>query len=174
MALDRQLPGSKLLATVHPGTGTPVGACLLVAVMAAIFFLKYGGVALLAIGASGMIYISYILANLAILQARRRGFFERRDVPFSLGRWGMLVNVLALVWGGSMLINFMWHRVATNPKPEETEGLLEFGVGFIDGLPIQWSVIGAVVLLGAIYYALRGSQIPSPVKDADRAVAARG
>jgi amino acid transporter len=174
MARDRQLPGSKLLATVHPGTGTPVGACLLVAVMAAIFFLKYGGVALLAIGASGMIYISYILANLAILQARRRGFFERRDVPFSLGRWGMLVNVLALVWGGSMLINFMWPRVATNPKPEETEGLLEFGVGFIDGLPIQWSVIGAVVLLGAIYYALRGSRIPSPVKDADRAAAARG
>jgi amino acid transporter len=174
MARDRQLPGSKLLATVHPGTGTPVGACLLVAVMAAIFFPKYGGVALLAIGASGMIYISYILANLAILQARRRGFFERRDVPFSLGRWGMLVNVLALVWGGSMLINFMWHRVATNPKPEETDGLLEFGVGFIDGLPIQWSVIGTVVLLGAIYYALRGSQIPSPVKDADRAAAARG
>ena len=161
-------------ARVHPRTGTPVGACLLVAVMAAIFFLKYGGVAFLAIGASGMIYISYILANLAILQARRRGFFERRDVPFSLGRWGMLVNILALVWGGSMLINFMWHRVATNPKPEETDGLLDFGVEFINKLPIQWSVIGAVVILGAIYYALRGSHIPSPVKDADRAAAAPG
>ena len=128
--------------------------------------------ALLAIGASGMIYISYILANLAILQARRRGFFERRDVPFSLGRWGMLVNILALVWGGSMLVNFMWHRVATNPKPEETDGLLDFGIEFLNKIPIQWTVIGAVVLLGAIYYGLRGSSIPTPVKSADRAAAA--
>jgi amino acid transporter len=174
MSRDNQLPGSKLLATVNPRTGTPLGACLLVAAMAAIFFLEYGGVAFIAIAASGMIYISYILANLAILQARRRGFFERRDVPFSLGRWGMLVNILALVWGGSMLVNFMWHRVATNPKPEETDGLLGFGIGFIDKLPIQWSVIGAVVLLGAIYYGLRGSKIPSPVVPDSAAEAARG
>jgi amino acid transporter len=172
MSRDQQLPGSKLLATVNPSTGTPVGACLLVAVMAAIFFLKYGGVAFIAIAASGMIYISYILANIAILQARRRGFFERRDVPFSLGRWGMLVNILALVWGGSMLINFLWHRVATNPKPNETGGLLDFGVGFIDKLPIQWSVIGAVVILGAVYYGARSSHIPSPVRNAEQAAAA--
>ena len=162
MARDSQLPGSKPLSSVHPRTGTPVGACLLVAGMAAIFFLKYAGVALLAIGASGMIYISYILANLAILQARRRGFFERRDVPFSLGRWGMTINILALVWGGSMLVNFMWPRVETNPKPEETDGLLDFGIEFINKLPIQWSVIGTVVLLGAIYYGVRGSHIPNP------------
>jgi amino acid transporter len=173
MARDRQLPGSKILSTVHPRTGTPVGACILVAVMAGIFFLKYGGVAFIAIAASGMIYISYILANIAILQARRRGFFERRDVPFSLGRWGMPLNILALVWGGAMLVNFMWHRVATNPKPNETGGLLDFGVGFIDKLPIQWSVFGAVVIIGAVYYAVRASQIPSPVA-ADPTVPATG
>jgi amino acid transporter len=172
MARDRQLPGSGPLSTVHPRTGSPIGACLLVAAMAAIFFLEYGGVAFIAIAASGMIYISYILANLAILQARRRGFFERRDVPFSLGRWGLLVNVLALVWGGSMLVNFMWHRVSTNPKPEETDGLLEFGVDFIDSIPIQWSVIGAVVLLGAIYYGARRSHIPSPIVSDRQAAAA--
>ena len=172
MARDRQLPGSGPLSSVHPRTGTPVGACLLVAGMAALFFLEYGGVTLLAIGATGMIYISYILANLAILQARRRGFFDRRDVPFSLGRWGMLVNILALVWGGSMLVNFMWHRVATNPKPEETDGLLDFGVEFINKIPIQWTVIGGVLILGAIYYGLRSSSIPTPVKSADRAAAA--
>jgi amino acid transporter len=178
MARDRQLPGSKVLSTVHPGTGTPVGACILVAVMAGIFFLKFGGVAFIAIAASGMIYISYILANIAILQARRRGVFDRRDVPFSLGRWGIPLNILALVWGGAMLVNFMWHRVATNPKPNETGGLLHFGVGFIDKLPIEWSVLGGVVILGGLYYAARGSHIPSPARAdpavADRAVAASG
>src|SRR5215207_8574809 len=128
MARDRQLPQSKLLSSVNPRTGTPVGACTLVALMASLFLLKYAGVAFIAIAASGMIYISYIFANLAILQARRRGAFAQ-NMGFSLGRWGMLVNVLAIVWGGAMLVNFMWHRVATNPKPDESDGLLSFGIG---------------------------------------------
>ena len=41
-----------------------------------------------------------------------------------------------------MLINFMWHRVATNPKPEETDGLLDFGIDFLNKIPILWSVLG--------------------------------
>ena len=57
----------------------------------------------------------------------------------------------------------MWHRVATNPKPEETDGLLDFGVDFLNRIPIQWSVLGAVLILGAIYYGARSSHIPSPV-----------
>jgi amino acid transporter len=162
MARDRQLPGSKALGFVHPRTGSPAAACIAVALMAGLFLLKYAGVAYIAIAASGMIYISYILANLAILGARRRGYF-RENKGFSLGRWGTLVNVLALVWGCSMLVNFAWHRVATNPKPNETEGALHFGIGFIDKLPILWSVFAAVVLVGAVYYAVRRSQIPSPL-----------
>jgi amino acid transporter len=161
MSRDSQLPASKLLSSVNPRTGTPVGACILVALMAGLFLLKYAGVAFIAIAASGMIYISYILANIAILQARRRGFFDQ-NMGFSLGRWGMLVNILALVWGGSMLINFMWHRVATNPKPDETDGLLDFGIDFLNKIPIQWSVLGGVLILGAVVYGLGRSRIPSP------------
>jgi amino acid transporter len=168
MARDRQLPGSKLLGGVHPRTGSPVGACILVALMAALFLLKYAGVAYIAIAASGMIYVSYLLANLAILRARRRGAFAE-NMGFSLGRWGTLVNVLALVWGGSMLVNFMWHRVATNPKPSETEGLLSFGIGFVDKIPILWLVLGGVLILGAIYYGIRHARIPSPVVPEGRA-----
>jgi amino acid transporter len=161
MARDRQLPGSSVLQTVNPRTGTPVGACVTVALMAVLFLLKYAGVAYIAIAASGMIYLSYILANLAILRARRRGF-PREPGAFSLGRWGGLVNVLALVWGGSMLVNFAWHRVATNPKPSETNGLLSFG-GFLDKIPILWLVLGFVLILGALYYGIRHREIPEPV-----------
>ena len=161
MARDRQLPGSKPLSTVHPKTGTPVGACIAVAVLAAIFFLKYAGVAYIAIAASGMIYLSYILANLAILGARRRGYFAQREVPFQLGNWGMVVNVLALVWGGAMMINFLWHRVATNPKPSETGDLLSFP-GFLNDIPILWLVLGFVLILGGAYYAARRHEIPEP------------
>ncbi len=168
MARDRQLPGSGWLQTVNSRTGTPVGACIVVALMAVLFLLKYAGVAYIAIAASGMIYLSYILANLAILRARRRGF-PREAGAFSLGRWGMLVNVLALVWGGSMLVNFAWHRVATNPKSSETGGLLSFP-GFLNDIPILWLVLGFVLILGAVYYGIRHRQIPeAKIPEAARA-----
>jgi amino acid transporter len=160
MARDRQLPGSSVLQTVNERTGTPVGACIVVGLMAALFLLKYAGVAYIAIAASGMIYLSYILANLASLQARRRGF-PRTPGAFALGRWGMLVNVLALAWGGSMLINFAWHRVATNPKASETGDLLSFP-GFLNDIPILWLVLGFVLILGSVYYAARRHEIPEP------------
>jgi urea carboxylase system permease len=160
MSRDRQLPGSSVLQSVNSRTGTPVGACILVALMAALFLLKYAGVAYIAIAASGMIYLSYILANVCILRARRRGW-PKTEGKFSLGRWGMLVNVLAIVWGGAMLINFAWHRVATNPKPSETGGLLSFP-GFLDDIPILWLVLGFVLILGGAYYAARRHEIPEP------------
>jgi amino acid transporter len=160
MARDRQLPGSSVLQSVNERTGTPVGACIAVGLMGALFLLKYAGVAYIAIAASGMIYLSYILANLAILSARRRGF-PRTPGAFALGRWGMLVNVLALVWGGAMLINFAWHRVATNPKSSETGGLLSFP-GFLNDIPILWLVLGFVLVVGGLYYAARRHEIPEP------------
>jgi amino acid transporter len=131
-----------------------------VALMAALFLLKYAGVAYIAIAASGMIYLSYILANLAILRARRRGFPTTKGA-FSLGRWGMPINVLALIWGGAMLINFAWHRVATNPKASETGDLLSFP-GFLNDIPILWLVLGGVLIVGALYYAARRHEIPEP------------
>jgi hypothetical protein len=130
--------------------------------MGGLFLLKYAGVAFIAIAASGMIYLSYLLANWSILQARRRGFPKEKGA-FSLGRWGIPINIAALVWGGSMLVNFFWHRVATNPKPNETGDLLSFGIGFVDKLPIEWSVLGAVLIVGGVYYAIAHSRIPSPL-----------
>jgi hypothetical protein len=53
--------------------------------------------------------------------------------------------------------------VATNPKPNETGGLLDFGIGFVNKIPIQWSVLGAVLILGTVYYAFANARIPSPV-----------
>jgi amino acid transporter len=162
MARDRQLPGSQLFNKVNHSTGTPIGACVLVALMAVIFLIKYAGVAYIAIAATGMIYISYLFATLAIFNVRRKGWPHEKG-EFSLGRWGMLVNVLAILWGLAMLVNFAWYRVATNPKPKDLPGTLKFGWGFIDGIPIQWLVLGVVLLVGSIYYWLRRAQIPSPV-----------
>ena len=155
MARDNQLPFSKPLAKVSPSLHTPVWTCIVVALISAIPFIKYAGVGIIAIAATGMIYLSYFLGNLVIMRARARGWPKAR-APFGLGRWGMLVNILGLIYGGAMLINFAWPRVASNPKPNQTGGLLSFGLGFLNGIPILWSVAIFIVLIGVIYYLIVG------------------
>jgi len=153
MSRDNQLPFSGPLAKVSPSLHTPVWTCIVVAVIAAIPFIQYSGAGIIAIAATGLIYLSYFLGNIVIMRARLRGW-PRTSAPFRLGRWGMLVNVVALVYGGAMLINFAWPRAASNPKPNQTNGLLH--LNFLDGVPILWTVVIFIVLIGAVYYLLVG------------------
>jgi urea carboxylase system permease len=161
MARDNQLPISGLLAKVSPSLHTPVWTCVVVAVLSAIPFIKYSGAGTIAIAATGMIYLSYFLGNLVIMRARARGWPREgsggtRRAPFRLGRWGMLVNIVALLYGGAMLINFAWPRVASNPEPRQTGGLLSLGLGFLNRIPILWTVVVVIALVGAIYYLIVG------------------
>jgi urea carboxylase system permease len=153
MSRDNQLPGSKFLAKVSPSLHTPVWTCIAVAAIAAIPFIQFSGAATIAIAATGIIYLSYFLGNIVILRARMRGW-PKTKAPFRLGRWGVLVNVLALVYGGAMLINFAWPRAASNPKPNQTNGLLH--LNFLDGVPILWTVVIFIALIGAVYYLIVG------------------
>ena len=153
MARDNQLPLSGPLAKVSPSLHTPVWSCVAVAAISAIPFVQYSGAGIIAIAATGMIYLSYFLGNIVIMRARTRGWPKTR-APFRLGRWGMLVNVVALLYGGAMLVNFAWPRAASNPKPSQEGGLLK--LGFLDGIPILWTVVIFIVLIGAIYYLAVG------------------
>ena len=74
MSRDEQLPGSSLLRVVHPRLHTPIGACIAVGVFAFIPMLQYTGAAIVAIAATGMIYLSYLICNLAVIRARLRGW----------------------------------------------------------------------------------------------------
>jgi amino acid transporter len=153
MSRDNQLPGSKYLSRVSPRLHTPVWSCVAVAAISAIPFWQYSGAGIIAIAATGMIYLSYFLGNIVIMRARARGWPKRR-APFRLGRWGLLVNIVALLYGGAMLVNFAWPRAASNPKPNQTSGLLH--LNFLDGVPILWTVVVFIVLIGAIYYLIVG------------------
>jgi len=66
------------------------------------------------------------------------------------------VNIVALLYGGAMLVNFAWPRAASNPKPEQTAGLLSFGLSFLNKIPILWTVVIVIALIGAIYYLAVG------------------
>src|SRR6266851_2471450 len=155
MARDNQLPVSGPLAKVSPRLHTPVWTCIVVALLSAIPFIKYSGAGTIAIAATGMIYLSYFLGNLVIMRARARGW-PRASAPFRLGRWGVLVNVVALLYGGAMLVNFAWPRVASNPEPRQTGGLLSLGLGFLNRIPILWTVVVVIALIGAVYYLAVG------------------
>jgi len=175
MSRDNQLPGSKFLSRVSPRLHTPVWSCVAVAAISAIPFIQYSGAGIIAIAATGMIYLSYFLGNIVIMAARMRGW-PKVKAPFHQGPWGLVVNAVALLYGGAMIINFAWPRAESNPKPNQTAGLLKFG--FLDGIPILWTVVVFIALVGAIYYLAVGRRktfptvtAPSPDDPVEQAVA---
>jgi urea carboxylase system permease len=153
MSRDNALPASKQLSWVHPKLHTPIGSCIAIGVLAFIPMLQYAGAGIIAIAATGMIYLAYFIGNIALMRARLRGW-PKATAPFALGRWGIPLNVLALAWGGGMLINFAWPRVATNPRPSELPGTLDFHWDWLNHKPVFWTVVIVIALVGAVYFTL--------------------
>ena len=159
MSRDNQLPFSRHLSKVSPGLHTPVWTCITVAVLAAIPFIQFSGAGIIAIAATAMIYFSYFLGNLAILRDRLRGW-PRTEAPFKLRKWGLIINLIGLAYGGAMLVNFAWPRIQSNPQPKQEvvagSQLLNFHVGFLNDIPILWTVFIFILVVGALYYLITG------------------
>src|SRR5437870_1532240 len=149
MARDGKLPFARLYNRVSPRLHTPVWTCVVVGALSAVPYLYYSGAGLVAIAATGMIYFSYLLGNIAILIARTKGW-PTEGAPFKLGGWGTIVNVLGLLWGGSMLINFLCPRPASNPNLGALPNIPNLGA--IGNVPIFEATILVIVVVGAIYY----------------------
>jgi len=153
MARDDTLPGSRYLSKVNTDLHTPVWSCIVIGLLAGIPFIQFTGVAIIAIAATGMIYLSYMIGNLALFRARLRGW-PRMKAPFSLGRWGVPLNILALLYGGGMLVNIAWPRAATNPRPSPEAPGLNFHWHWLNRQPVLWSTLCVIVIVGAVYYLL--------------------
>ncbi|MBV8598284.1 MAG: amino acid permease, partial [Actinobacteria bacterium] len=69
MARDNQLPASPTLSKVNMRWHTPIAACLVIGVLAFVPMLQFAGAGIVAIAATGMIYLSYVLGNIALLRA---------------------------------------------------------------------------------------------------------
>lgn len=156
MARDGKLPFGRIYNKVSPTLHTPVGTCIVVGALAAVPLLYFNGVATLAIGATGLIYLSYMLGNIAILNARIKGWPTER-APFKLGSWGTLVNVAAILWGASMLVNFLWPRITSNPNLNALPNYPSW-LGFVGGISIFEATIGVILLVGVVYYLV--AQLP--------------
>jgi len=143
-----------------------------VGVLATLPFLVTGALAsfYLAIAATGTIYISYLLCNWGVLRARRRGW-PHQGAWLKLGSWGTIINILALVWGGVMVINIgVWQSEifgdfgnelrSTWSNPPINTFLQWNGETLADlpAIPVFEAFIGAVLLVGVLYYLLSGQR----------------
>ena len=146
---------------------------LAVGVLAVVPILVIGplGGFFLSIAATGLIYLSYFLCNIGVLLARRQGW-PHKPAWFNLGKWGMPVNILALVYGGLMIINIgLWAdtslfgdfggdgRGFTNPMINSFFKPFGQELTWLPAWPTFEAIITAILVFGAIYYviAVRGS-----------------
>jgi amino acid transporter len=166
MGRDRRLPLGGVWAHVNKTFKTPTNAAVAVGILAALPIILTGplGAATLAIAATGMIYLSYFLCNLGVFVARTKGW-PRQGAWFKLGSWGTIINLVALLYGGFMIVNIgLWVapnlfgdfgtdlRALSNPF---INTFLSWGGAVLDGLPaipVFETLVGVVILIGAIYY----------------------
>ncbi len=184
MSRDGHLPLGGIWGQVNHTFKTPANAAIAVGVLAAIPFLvtgPYGGF-VLSIAATGLIYLSYFMCNVGVLLARRRGW-PREKAWFSLGRWGMPVNILALIYGGVMILNIaLWNdpglfgdfggegRGFPYWNPFINDFLQWFGQP-LEGLPawpLYETIVGTLLIFGALYYivTIRGRKHDVEAADA--------
>jgi urea carboxylase system permease len=146
MARDNALPFGERLARVHPRTRTPVVPAVTIGVVAALILVVNIGqphiFTVLTSIAIIMIYLAYLMVTGPMLKKRLRGEWPPRDLKeggyFTMGKWGLPVNIVALVWGIGMALNLAWPREAVYGEPwYNTWGAFVY-IGVILGFGLLW------------------------------------
>ncbi len=148
MARDNALPAGSVLARIDPVRKTPVIPSILIGVLAILILVANAGVPEVFTAVTSvaiiMIYLAYLLVTIPLLRKRLRGQWpdEGQKGYFTLGRWGLPVNILAVLWGGAMAVNLAWPR-------EDV-----YGAGWLSY--IAFIFIGIVALGGLAWFLLKG------------------
>lgn len=151
MARDNALPFGEKLATVNPKTQTPIVPAVTIGVIAAIILaINIGQPKIFTVLTSIaiiMIYLAYLMVTAPMLKKRFQGQWPPADLKesgyFTMGRWGLPVNIFAVLWGAVMALNLAWPRVAVYGEPwYNTWGAFVY--------------IGVIVGSGLLWYALKG------------------
>ena len=154
MARDNNLPAGERLAKVHPKTKTPIVPAVIVGVLSlAILMVNIRQPQIFTVITSIgiiMIYVAYLLVTVPMLVKRLKGQWPPKDAKekgyFTLGRLGLPINVIAVVWGAGMAINLAWPRKEVYNATEPFHWYLQYGailfVGFVffGGLAYYWLV----------------------------------
>jgi len=114
MARDGKLPFSGTFARVSRATHTPVIPAIVVgagAILILVVNVQFPKIVEL-ITAVAILWanLAYFLVVAARLWQRLSEKTEASQEEFSLGRFGLAVNVLALLWSAFMVVNVSWPR----------------------------------------------------------------
>jgi urea carboxylase system permease len=120
MARDNNLPFSRSLARVREASQTPVLPALVTGAAAVVILVAYVGFpeAIEAVSSVAVVWanLAYLLVTLPLLVRRLEGWQGDGEPGlrgvFTLGRWGLPVNIAAVVWGTAVVVNIGW------PRPE--------------------------------------------------------
>jgi urea carboxylase system permease len=153
MARERALPFWRTLAKVSPRTGTPVATSIVIGVGAALALaVNFGHTAIFTALSSlciAMLYLAYLGVTVPMLfrrvTLRGQGFPPGVDEDgrplFTLGRWGIPLNVIAVLYQVGMVINLVWPRAEIYDLTGETWWLQWSALLFIGGtLVVGWLV----------------------------------
>jgi len=172
MARQRALPFHRALSRVDRRTGTPVVTSIVVGVIAALVLVvnlkQSAAFTALSSLCIAMLYIAYLGVTGPLLWHRIRaarggspgstapsaaladGADEHGKRLFSLGRWGIPVNIIAVVYQVLAIFNLVWPRKSVYDLTGHTWWL-------------QWSAplfIGIVVVVGvAVHRVLRAGSV---------------
>jgi amino acid transporter len=154
MARDGQLPFAKALARVSPRTHTPILPGIVVGVLSiGVLLINLGQTSVFATVTAisvVVVYLAYLFVTIPLLVQRLRRNPAHNPDPayFTLGRWGLPVNVVAVLFGVFMLVNIGWPRAAIY----DLDGR---------GWYFQWSAVLAIamiVVLGLVAYRVMQRQ----------------
>jgi amino acid transporter len=136
---------------VNPDTQTPIVPAVVIGVIAALILVINIGqpkiFTVLTSIAVIMIYLAYLMVTGPLLLKRLRGQWPPPDLSaggyFTMGRWGMLVNLVAVGWGAGMALNLAWPREAVYGSPwYNTWGAYVY--------------IAVILGAGLVWYAIKG------------------
>jgi urea carboxylase system permease len=159
MARDGRLPFAAALARVSPRTHTPILPGIVVGLLSiGVLLINLGQTSVFATVTSVsvvIVYLAYLFVTVPLLYQRLRRNPAHTPDPayFTLGRWGLPVNVVAVVFGLFLLINVGWPRAEVYDPT---------GQGWV----LQYSALLSVVVvvgLGLVAYKIMTrQQSPTP------------
>ena len=100
-ARDDGMPGSRLIKQVSPRYRTPVWSIVITSVLAVLICLYASAFFVVTSISTITLYLAYMFPIYLNWRNKRRGqgeFTTRETAPWSMGKWGPLVNVIAIVW----------------------------------------------------------------------------
>jgi urea carboxylase system permease len=167
MARDGRLPGARLLGRVSTQTGTPILTGIAVGALAiGVLLINLGNPAAFAAVTSTsvvIVYLAYLLVTVPALGARLgRRLPPKQPGGFSLGRWGLAVNLFAVAYGVAMMVNIAWPRQAVY-DPAGTSWVLQY---------LALLFVASLVVVGAVVHRLLRRASSPAAQAVEAAVAA--